>query len=222
LRKIYFLFAVIIFSAFILNGCGNEEKPKTEMKKDTVTKQESQQTQETKKDTVVKKDSVVKKEDPFADGENTIEMVTNMGTIKIKMYYEKTPITCEHIKSLVKKGFYNGVIFHRVIDGFMIQGGDPTGKGSGGSGKKIKDEFVSDLKHSKAGIVSMANAGPNTGDSQFFICLGPQPHLDGKHTVWGEVTSGMDVVKKIGKVKTDPSDKPIDEVKIKEAKMVSK
>ena len=91
MSKIYFLFAVIIFSAFILNGCGNEEKPKTEVKKDTVTKQETQQTPQTQE---TKKDSVVKKDDPFADGENTIEMVTNMGTIKIKMFYEKTPVTC--------------------------------------------------------------------------------------------------------------------------------
>lgn len=141
-------------------------------------------------------------------------METTMGTIKIKLFTEKAPITTQNFIDLVNKGFYDGIIFHRVIDGFMIQGGDPTGTGMGGSGKKIPDEFGEGLKHSKAGILSMANAGPNTGESQFFITLAATPWLDGHHPVFGEVIEGMDVVYAIGKVKTGNQDRPIEEVKM--------
>jgi peptidyl-prolyl cis-trans isomerase A (cyclophilin A) len=110
----------------------------------------------------------------------------------------------------VKKPFYNGLIFHRVIAGFMIQGGDPLGVGTGGPGYKIPDEFASGRKLEKAGVLAMANAGPNTGGSQFFITLAPTPWLNGKHTVFGEVVDGMDVVTKIGDTKTTkPGDKPV-------------
>lgn len=144
----------------------------------------------------------------------TVEMQTTMGTIKIKLYTDKAPVTTQNFIDLVNKGFYDGIIFHRVIDGFMIQGGDPTGTGMGGSGKKIPDEFSPDLKHSKAGILSMANAGPNTGESQFFITLAATPWLDGHHSVFGEVIEGMDVVSAIGKVKTGLNDRPAEDVKI--------
>lgn len=151
---------------------------------------------------------------PAQTSETIAVMETSMGTIKIKLYTNEAPITTQNFIDLVNKGFYDGIIFHRVIDGFMIQGGDPTGTGMGGSGKKIPDEFGPGLKHSKAGILSMANAGPNTGESQFFITLAATPWLDGHHAIFGEVIEGMDVVSAIGKVKTGLNDRPVEEVKI--------
>ena len=111
-----------------------------------------------------------------------------------------------------EKGFYNGVVFHRVIDGFMIQGGDPTGTGMGGPGYKIDDEFGEGLQHDDEGILSMANAGPNTGGSQFFITLAPTPWLNGHHAIFGKVVEGMDIVRLIGVVPTDFRDRPKDPV----------
>ena len=139
---------------------------------------------------------------------------TNMGTIKLELFMNETPITVDNFIKLSKKGFYNGLSFHRVIDGFMLQAGCLRGDGSGGPGYTIKDEFTPNLKHSAPGILSMANAGPNTGGSRFFITLAPTPWLDGKHTVFGKVIEGMDVVRAIGKVKTDGKDRPLKEVKI--------
>lgn len=139
---------------------------------------------------------------------------TNMGTFEVELFEDKAPITTENFIGLVEKGFYDGLIFHRVIDGFMIQGGDPEGTGRGGPGYTIPDEFHKDLKHSSKGILSMANAGPNTGGSQFFITLDATPWLDGHHSVFGKVVKGMDVVEKIGKVDTDFQDRPLKKVVI--------
>jgi cyclophilin family peptidyl-prolyl cis-trans isomerase len=137
---------------------------------------------------------------------------TNQGNFKIKLYDNKAPITTDNFKKLVNEGFYDGLVFHRVISGFMIQGGDPKGDGTGGPGYNIQDEFHPDLKHSKKGILSMANAGPNTGGSQFFITLSATTWLDNHHSVFGEVIEGMDVVDKIGKVQTGDMDRPVDPV----------
>jgi cyclophilin family peptidyl-prolyl cis-trans isomerase len=139
---------------------------------------------------------------------------TTAGSFKIELFEDKAPITTKNFIDLAQKGFYNGTIFHRVIDGFMIQGGDPQGTGRGGPGYTIKDEFHKDLRHSGAGILSMANAGPNTGGSQFFITLGATPHLDNKHAVFGKVSEGFDVVQKIGSTRTGASDRPVTEQKI--------
>jgi cyclophilin family peptidyl-prolyl cis-trans isomerase len=145
-------------------------------------------------------------------------MQTNMGTIEIQLFEDRTPKTVENFTGLAQKGYYDGIIFHRVIDKFMIQGGDPTGTGRGGEslwGGKFEDEFHSTLKHDEPGVLSMANAGPNTNGSQFFITVIPTPWLDGKHSVFGKVINGMDVVYAIGKVETSkPGDKPLKDVVI--------
>lgn len=128
----------------------------------------------------------------------TAKMKTDVGTMVIELFADKAPKTVNNFVFLARQGFYDGVIFHRVIDNFMAQGGDPTGTGMGGPGYKFADEFHPSLRHSKRGILSMANAGPGTNGSQFFITHSPQPHLDGKHGVFGQVMGdGMTVVNAI-------------------------
>lgn len=141
-----------------------------------------------------------------------VRLETNMGTITIALDPDM-PITAGNFETLAQKGYYNGVIFHRVIAGFMIQGGDPTGTGRGGPGYAIKDEFTAHNRNDR-GTLSMANSGPNTGGSQFFINLINNNFLDGKHPVFGMVVEGMDVVDKIGKTKTDHDDRPVEKVTI--------
>jgi cyclophilin family peptidyl-prolyl cis-trans isomerase len=144
----------------------------------------------------------------------TATFETTMGNFKIELFNDLAPKTCRSFMDLAERKFFDGIIFHRVIDGFMIQGGDPTGTGTGGPGYTIPDEFGPGLAHDAPGILSMANAGPNTGGSQFFITLAATPWLDGKHAIFGKVIEGMDVVEAIGKVKTGPTDKPITQVVI--------
>ena len=141
---------------------------------------------------------------PVANESKTVKDIkiilhTSKGDIEATIFASKVPMTAANYLNLAKKGYYNGITFHRVIANFMIQGGDPTATGSGGPGYKFADEIVPTLKHDKAGIFSMANSGPGTNGSQFFITHKPTPHLDGKHTVFGEVTKGQDVVNKIEK-----------------------
>lgn len=142
---------------------------------------------------------------------------TSMGDVTIRLYDSKAPITTDNFKKLVSEGFYDGTIFHRVIPDFMIQGGDPTGTGMGGPGYKIEDEFHPDLKHTKPGILSMANSGPNTGGSQFFITVAATPWLDGKHAVFGEVIDGMDIVMEMSEVPRNNRDKPNTDIVIEKA-----
>ena len=139
---------------------------------------------------------------------------TSMGTFKIELYNDLAPVTVKNFTDLIKKNYYDGIIFHRVIDDFMIQGGCPQGSGMGGPGYSIKDEFGKGLKHDKPGKLSMANSGPATGGSQFIITLVACPWLDGKHAIFGHVSEGMDVVEKIGKVPTDSMDRPLKKVVI--------
>jgi len=151
------------------------------------------------------------------------QFTTSEGNFTIRLFDEEVPNTVANFVALaegskewtdpktgqkVTRPYYDGLIFHRVIEGFMIQGGDPLGTGTGGPGYKFADEFSPKLRHSKAGVLSMANAGPNTNGSQFFITLAPTPWLDNKHSVFGEVVEGMDVVKKIGSTATGPGDRP--------------
>jgi len=159
---------------------------------------------------------------------------TSEGNFTIRLFDKEAPNTVANFVGLaegtkewtdprtnqkVTQPYYDGIIFHRVIDGFMIQGGDPLGQGIGGPGYKFADEFHPSLRHSKPGILSMANAGPNTNGGQFFITLGPTPHLDNKHSVFGEVEEGMDVVRKIGSIATGPRDRPLKDVVINSVKI---
>ena len=153
--------------------------------------------------------------------ERKIQFTTNKGVFVAQMFEEKAPQTTKNFIELTEKGFYNGVIFHRVIDGFMIQGGDPTGTGRGGPGYRIKDEFGEGLVHDSEGILSMANAGPNTGGSQFFITLAPTPWLNGHHAVFGKIIKGMDVVREIGAVATNFQDRPLDPVVMEKVEVLT-
>lgn len=162
------------------------------------------------------------------------EFITTKGTMLAKLTYEKTPVTVANFVSLAegtntlvdsaykKKKFYNGLIFHRVIDQFMIQGGDPLGNGSGGPGYKFDDEFHPELKHDKPGILSMANSGPNTNGSQFFITEIPKPFLDNHYNIFGELVLGIDIQDSISNVETSAGDKPIEDVVIKELNIIRK
>ena len=146
-----------------------------------------------------------------------VTLDTSMGPITVELYNDHAPKTCKNFATLAERGYYNSIIFHRVIPNFMLQTGDPTGTGRGGSsiyGDAFEDEINPSLKHTGAGVLSMANSGPNTNGSQFFITLAPTPWLDGKHTIFGRVKTGLRVVQRMGLVKTDKDDKPMDEVKI--------
>ena len=142
----------------------------------------------------------------------TATFETNHGTFEVELFEDRAPRTTKNFIGLAEKGFYDGVIFHRVIEGFMIQGGDPTGTGRGGPGHTIDDEFGPGLAHDSEGVLSMANAGPDTGGSQFFITLAGTPWLDGKHAVFGRVVDGIEIVRTIGGVETGPGDRPVQAV----------
>ena len=147
---------------------------------------------------------------------NSIAIIeTNHGNMEIELFEQRAPITTKNFIDLANKGYYDGLIFHRIKKDFMIQGGDPKGDGTGGPGYSIQDEFHDELTHDKAGILSMANSGPNTGGSQFFITLVPTPFLDNIHAVFGQIIKGEDVLKEIGNVQTGANDRPVEDVTIK-------
>lgn len=147
-------------------------------------------------------------------GNKIAEFNTNKGNFKVELFNDKAPLTTGNFIKLVSEGFYNGLIFHRVIPNFMVQAGCPHGTGRGGPGYTIKDEFHPDLKHDQKGILSMANAGPNTGGSQFFITVAETPWLDNHHAIFGKVIEGYEVVEAISAVDRDRNDKPMQPVKI--------
>tara|TARA_Y100000589_G_C26985517_1_gene560402 strand:+ start:315 stop:827 length:513 start_codon:yes stop_codon:yes gene_type:complete len=142
------------------------------------------------------------------------QLETNHGSMTIELYEEQVPNTVKSFSHLIQKGFYDGLCFHRIIEGFMIQGGCPDGSGRSGPGYQFEDEFVEDLRHEGIGVLSMANAGPNTNGSQFFVTLAATPHLNDRHSVFGRVTQGIEVLEEIGSVETDMYDRPLDPVTI--------
>jgi cyclophilin family peptidyl-prolyl cis-trans isomerase len=148
-------------------------------------------------------------------------VTTNLGSFQIELFEERAPKTTKNFIDLVEKGYYDGVVFHRVIEGFMLQGGCPTGNGTGGPGYTIPDEFHAELTHDSEGVLSMANSGPNSGGSQFFVTLAPTTWLDGKHAVFGKVIEGMDMVHTIGSTATGPGDRPLEPVVMESVSIVS-
>ncbi|SZF00058.1 unnamed protein product [Blumeria hordei] len=152
-----------------------------------------------------------------------VVLQTTMGSITVELYDKHAPKTCTNFQTLASRGDYDETIIHRVIPNFMLQAGDPTGTGRGGDsiyGSPFEDEISHLLKHTGAGILSMANSGPNTNGSQFFITLAPTPWLDGKHTIFGRATKGMSIVKRLGMVRTGPEDRPVEEVKVISARLL--
>ncbi|XP_049852066.1 uncharacterized protein LOC126329079 [Schistocerca gregaria] len=144
-------------------------------------------------------------------------MDTSIGPITFELYWDHAPKTCQNFYTLAEQGYYNQVIFHRVIKDFIIQGGDPTGTGRGGVsiyGHPFEDEISPELKHTGAGILCMANSGPNTNTSQFFITLAPASFLDGKNTIFGRVSSGMKLIRRMASIPVDENDRPIEDIKI--------
>lgn len=195
-RRNYFFIFLILFSGCaskpgVVKDAGSQPSPKTE------TSATSPQPE--------KKDAEIVK----------IKIETSLGDIYANLFPVEAPKTVGNFLKLTKSGYYDGLIFHRVIPDFMIQTGDPTGTGTGGPGYTFEDEFTPKLRHDKAGILSMANAGPNTNGSQFFITEAATPWLDGRHSIFGEVTEGLEVVKKITRVPRDSRDKPLESVTMK-------
>ena len=148
-------------------------------------------------------------------------VTTNLGSFQIELFEERAPKTTKNFMDLVEKGYYDGIVFHRVIEGFMLQGGCPKGNGTGGPGYTIPDEFHAELTHDSEGVLSMANSGPNSGGSQFFVTLAPTAWLDGKHAVFGKVIEGMDTVRTIGGTATGPGDHPLEPVVMESVRIAS-
>jgi len=148
-------------------------------------------------------------------GKSVVILETSLGVIKVELYPDKAPVSVQNFLAYVKEGHYDGLIFHRVIAGFMIQGGDPQGDGRGGPGYTFTDEFDPTLRFDRAGLLAMANRGANTNGSQFFVTLAATEWLNNKHTIFGEVVEGMEIITRIGSVRTGPGDRPVAPVVLK-------
>ena len=146
---------------------------------------------------------------------------TNLGDFQVELFEDRAPATTKNFIDLVGKGFYDGIVFHRVIEGFMLQSGCPDGNGRGGPGYTIPDEFHAELTHDSEGVLSMANSGPNSGGSQFFVTLAPTAWLDGKHAVFGKVIEGIETVRTIGATGTGPGDRPLEPVVMEGVRITS-
>lgn len=228
MKKIYMLLFVVSIS--LLSACSGNVGSESQMNSsDNALNKKVVKVETTKTEENVDENNLTNNENNMSEfnqnampekGEEIAVMKTSLGTIKFRLFPEYAPKTVENFKGLIAKDYYNGIIFHRVIPDFMIQGGDPTGTGAGGEsiwGKAFEDEFNTNL-HNIYGALSMANAGPNTNGSQFFIVQNKEgtPWLDNHHSVFGQVIEGMDVVNKIALVKRDSSDKPLTDVIIED------
>ena len=222
--KMLALLLAAMMSMTALSGCSDNKKPQeqstaeqteqTEQTEQSQTKPEEttqQSAGQTEKMTLSDESGLAQFNNPDKDSEVAI-LHTTAGDIGVMFFPQYAPKAVENFLTHAKDGYYDGISFHRVIEDFMIQGGDPTGTGMGGPGYKIDDEFGEGLQHDDEGILSMANAGPNTGGSQFFITLAPTPWLNGHHAIFGKVVEGMDIVRLIGVVPTDFRDRPKDPV----------
>ncbi len=210
LKKLFTLSLFVLMFSFVAVTIAQEkEQAKTEKKADVRTEKKTDAKTEKKADKKPEKGNKLETLLNLADNEILVaKMQTNMGLIEIQLFVKEAPKTVKNFVGLSLKNYYNKLTFHRIMDNFMIQGGDPNGDGSGGKsfyGNTISDEFSKKLRHDGPGVLSMANAGPNTNGSQFFITLKATPHLNDRHSVFGKVIAGQDVVNAIGKVKVDPS-----------------
>lgn len=227
MKKILLMSLVILFSLGCTKGCKKEERvpPVAEKKPEAIPPKNMQE-----KEKLMKELSLNSGDKLFA------EFDTTQGKIRVELFWEKAPMTVRNFVELAQgkrewtnpstqaketKPLYDGTIFHRVIKGFMIQGGDPAGTGMGGPGYRFKDEFNPELRHDKKGVLSMANAGPNTNGSQFFITDAPTPHLDNRHSVFGQADSAsLDIISKIASVQTAQGDKPTTPVTLNKVTIV--
>lgn len=226
-RKIKIIFSILVVLS--LSGCTSERVLEGKKEAEEVKKivEDNNKQLEKKMENILSEEQTTNTPPTEAEVKDYNEkyngaiIKTSLGDITIKFFNEESPKTVANFLKLADKGFYNGIIFHRVIPEFMIQGGDPSGNGTGGPGYKFADEFND--KELVLGSLAMANAGPNTNGSQFFIITAEAtPWLDGKHTNFGEVTEGIEIVKKIEAVKTNAMDKPLEDVSIKTVELIKK
>lgn len=221
MKKTYLIVPLIAASVILVGCTGEATNSNTNESRETESNVNTQVNSNQNVNTSSGSETTTNQEKDMDRGQMAKKAIieTSKGEIQIGLYTEKAPKTTQNFIDLIEKGFYDGLIFHRVIEGFMVQGGDPNGNGSGGPGYEIEDEFDDALTHSKKGILSMANRGPNTGGSQFFITLAETPWLDGKHAVFGEVISGEDVLMEIGTTETGAQDKPVEDIVMKSVRV---